>query len=307
MPRSPLGFGQRVSELVLAAALVFVQTLAAQEAPPGGPTLDARVDAAHSPAGPRRREVAQYVRTPGTIELNVFREGPPISPFLAGLASLAIPGLGQALMGQKRWAAYASTELVGWFIQVDRLREGQRARTTYRDLAWVVARGRPGSRENGNWGYYRALASWSRSGAYDSDLERDGLQPEAHRNTFNGDLWQKAREIYLLIPEARGDPTAQGRALSYYEHFAVRPDFYWDWTGNEDDRARYRRLFRESNEAFRAARFMLTGVLANHLFSMADAFVSSELARGVPVRASAAWCWFPAGVAFQWTFELRHR
>jgi hypothetical protein len=252
-----------------------------------------------------RAQVTRALPHPAA-ELVIPREITRGSPLLAALASLVVPGMGQAIMNQQRWVAYAGAELAGWLIEIDRLRTGRHAQAAYRDLAWTVTRGMADLRANADWEYYEAVGSWSSSGAYDLDPERGGLQPETDRQTFNGDLWQEAREIYVLVPEARGDPDAYAKALSYYELKAVRPRFAWDWTSSADSRARYRRLFRQSNDALRTASLVLSGVLANHLFSMADAFVSSTLPGDAPIRVSSGWRSLPTGPVFTWSVELRH-
>ena len=67
---------------------------------------------------------------------------------------------------------------------------------------------------------------------------------------------------------------------------------------------RYKALIDRSDEALRTATIVLGAVVANHLFSAADAFVSARLARA-PVSAATALRAVPGGLAMEWRIELR--
>ena len=70
-------------------------------------------------------------------------------------ASLILPGSGQLLLGQRRWAVYAAVEAIGWLVHLEAGRSGRQLRTEYRDLAWHAARSAaPEPRRDGDWEYY---------------------------------------------------------------------------------------------------------------------------------------------------------
>src|SRR5690606_6961444 len=122
---------------------------------------------------------------------------------------------------------------------VDRRRSGRAQRGEYRDLAWMAARGAPQPRRDGDWEYYERLEQWARSGRWDADPGRPGVQPESDDETFNGSLWSLARDLYAADPGDEGTP-AYALALAYYEERAYPPELLWDWTGREDELDRYR-------------------------------------------------------------------
>jgi hypothetical protein len=245
-------------------------------------------------AGPRRLAAPDAV----------VQETGSLAAVLATPSSLVLPGMGQLILGQRRWTAYAGVELAGWLVHLDRLRRGRRLRTTYRDLAWIAARGMTQPREEGGWEYYESLGSWQRSGAFDTDDLQSGVQPELNPDSYNGSIWELARDLYL--PEGAG-PThpAYARALDYYRERAIQPDFLWDWTGREENLELYRDLIDESDEALRTATVVFGAVVANHLLSAVDAFVSSRLGRTTPVSAGALWRELPTGTALEWSVRIR--
>ena len=271
--------------------LLFPAVLAAQ--PVGSPSATAPVPILLS--GPRRVGPAP----PGPAALSAT------DPGVAAAASLILPGAGQLLLGQRRWALYAAVEAVAWLVHLDRLREGRRLRMEYRDLAWLTARSAsPEPRRDGNWEYYELLEHWSTSGRFDSDPVRGGLQPETNAATFNGSVWALASDLFLPSGEAEGTP-AFDRALTYYEERAYPTALLWDWTGEEESLERYRGLIDDSDERLRTATVVLGAVVANHLFSAADAFVAARLARSSPVTAAAFIEAGRIGPTFSWRVEIR--
>lgn len=270
--------------LLLAALIALGAPLAAR----------AQVEGAlpSAPVGPRR--LAPAVPLPQEA----------VSPWLATASSAVAPGLGQLLMGQRRWTIYAGIELAGWILHLDRARKGGRWRDGYRDLAWATARGMPQPRDDGDWEYYEALSSWPRSGAFDGDARQTGIQPETDPDSYNGAVWGLARDLYL--PEGAGpEHPAWGRALEYYGSRAIGPAFLWDWRGREESLQRYRDLIDRSDQALRTATVALGGVVANHLFAAVDAFVSSRLGGTPPVSGSVGWRPAPGGISTEWRVEVR--
>lgn len=200
------------------------------------------------------------------------------TPGGAFAASLLLPGSGQAALGARRWAAYAAIEVAAWVVRLDALGDRRAATVAYRDLAWDEAR-TPGEldRRDGSWGYYETLTLYARSGAFDADPARAGVQPEEDPTTYNGTVWSLARSIYL--PDGEGEPGAPGYdlALQYYDERAAGPAFLWSWEGNEDAWARFRSLIGDADSASRTAGIAFGVVLANHMVSAVDAFIIARL------------------------------
>ncbi len=198
----------------------------------------------------------------------------------AFLFSALVPGAGQRMLGQSRWVPYLALEAWAWLTYFDRAREGRALERSYRDLAWSVARlVSSGPRRDGAFEYYEAMGKYVASGAYDAEPQRPGLQPEEDPTTFNGSIWQLARSIYL---PAGADPAdteslAYWQALNYYAQNATPPPFAWSWGGSPLAQQRVRELIRESDEALREATTMLGLILANHMVSAVDAFITARM------------------------------
>jgi len=279
-----------VRVLLLAVVLVLPNALAAQPAP-----ADSGSSAVSNLlSGPRR---AWEGRAPVALAAT--------DPGVDAAASLILPGSGQLLLGQRRWAIYTAVEAVAWLIHLDRVRSGRRLRSEYRDLAWLVARSAsPEPRRDGDWEYYERLEHWTTSGRFDADPVRAGLQPESDVETFNGSVWSLAADIFLPAGEGEETP-AYGQALEYYEVRAYPTAMLWSWAGQEGSLERYRALIDQSDENLRTATVVLGAVVANHLFSAADAFVSARLGRPSPASAAATLRRGPFGPAVEWRVEIR--
>lgn len=206
----------------------------------------------------------------------------------AFLFSAVVPGSAQYLAGQWRWAAYLAAEVVAWALWADRRSEAFDLRDGYRDLAWNQARRTVsgGERVDGNFEYYETLTHWTRSGRFDAEPGEPGLQPEMDPSTFNGAVWQLARDIFL--PGGTSSDTSDGealrRALEYYEERAAGSRFLWDWTGRRESQERFSRLIEKSDDEFREATIIFGAMIGNHILSAVDAFVSARLRRATDGR-----------------------
>lgn len=201
-------------------------------------------------------------------------------PWWTPLASAVLPGAGQARLGQDRSAAYVAIEGYLWLRYLNDSRAGSRARRQYRDLALRVSRASfQGPKPVGNFEYYETMEHWIASGQYDTDVGASGIQPEADTTTFNGALWLLARRTYWSTPTTPPPPgsAAESAALAFYVRSAVRPEFAWSWRAAPLQQDEYRRRIRASNEAFRRAAHDVGAVLANHLLSTVDAYISMRL------------------------------
>lgn len=198
-------------------------------------------------------------------------------PF-APAASLLFPGAGQWRLGQRRGWVYAALEAAGWVAYIDRRVKAGDLRDRYRDLAWAVARLRTAERVDGDFRYYETMGHWLRSGAFDRDPAFPGIQPEPDPGTFNGSVWARARGLFLP-PGVAEDPTdpRYRRALDYYRAHAYDDSFLWDWSSSPEAQEEFSRLIARSDQRFRQATTALGALLANHLVSAADAFVSQRM------------------------------
>ena len=251
--------------------------------------------------GPHREFawVAPTRVSPAALPLDL----PGVSTGIATIASLVLPGSGQLLLGHQRWVLFAGIELTGWLIHLDQHRYGHQLRNQYFDLAWMVARnGSPQPRREGDWEYFERLGTWLRSGSYDSDASKSGVQPESDPESFNGATWALARDLFLTPGAVEGDPSYD-KALAFYRKRAYPVELAWDWTDKETSQVQYRALIKTSDEALRTATVVLGAVVANHLLSAVDAFVSSHAP--APVSASAGLRSLPGGTAVTWTVEIR--
>ncbi len=204
-----------------------------------------------------------------------------LTPGRAFLLSAILPGTGQRILGQDRWVVYMAAEVWAWAQYLARRREGRHLQDRYKNLAWLVARRvSSGPRIDGNFEYYEALTQFQSSGAYDIDPDELGVQPEENPETFNGSIWELAREIFFL--DDPGTPVEVGsdqykRALRYYLSRATTPVFAWNWSTNTLQQEEFGRLIRDSDENLRRSTTMVGLILANHLLSAVDALVTGRL------------------------------
>jgi hypothetical protein len=257
---------------------------------------------------PKPRPDAQSRRVGSSIATRfdtvgvVSRPYSSADPWWAPLASAALPGAGQAKLKQDRFVAYLAVEGFLWLRYANDRREGIRQRDAYRNVALQVSRAAfAGPKPSGNFEYYERMEHWVASGVFDADPSSPGLDPETDSTTFNGAMWLLARRTYWTQPDsppAIGSP-AYLAALRFYEDAAVRPDFQWSWRNARFEQDIYRRHIKESNDAFRHAIQDVGVVIANHMLSTVDAYISLRLrlraqmqtggASNVGISASIPW------------------
>jgi hypothetical protein len=194
--------------------------------------------------------------------------------------SLVLPGAGQHMLGQRRKWAYLALEVAGWAFFVERRGAASGFRDRYRDFAWENARAQGATRVDGDFAYYETLSYWARSGAFDTDVLTAGVQPELDTGTYNGSVWSLAARLFLPggTSAPPSDP-AYPDALAYYGQEAYGDEMLWDWSGTAGAQSEFSGLVEASDSRFRHATTVLGVVLANHILSAGDAFVSS---RGEP-------------------------
>ena len=212
----------------------------------------------------------------------------PPAPLAPTLLSLGLPGAGQHVLRQDRKWVYVALELVGWGLWLERRASARGYRDRYRDYAWETGRIQSGTRVDGDFDYYERLTKWARSGAFDADPSSAGVQPETDASTYNGSVWSLASRIYLPpgAPPPVTDPAYQS-ALGYYQERAYGPGLLWDWSAASGDRRELARLIQESDSRFGHATTVLGALIANHLLSAADAYLSAR-GRASPARVRVA-------------------
>jgi hypothetical protein len=210
---------------------------------------------------------------------------PPLPPRAASvivrpLASLLLPGAGQLMGRQDRGAVYLAAEI---YLLSGLLRTSEEARRDadrYEALAYDVARQAfSPTRRDTVFEYYEQMERFIESGRYDTD-PGPAFAPESDPATYNGSVWLLARRTFWEDPDTPPDPTSPQywRALQFYQTRAVGPDFQWSWRDHSLEHSVFRETIHKSDDGYRRAQAQVGLVLANHVASAVDAFVSSRLA-----------------------------
>lgn len=213
----------------------------------------------------------------------------------APVASLLLPGTGQALLRQDRFMAYLAVEAWAMVEFANQRTEARRQQGRYRSLARDVARSLYGAKPPvGTWAYYEAMEKYLESGVFDR-LPGGEVDPELDDETHNGAMWLLARQTFWSDPEVPPLPsTSQFRnAMNFYLDRAIRAEYRWSWRNAQLEKDLYVRTIRRYNRSLADARQALGVVIANHLLSSVDAFVTLRVegldgggSRGFAVRAS---------------------
>jgi hypothetical protein len=215
------------------------------------------------------------------------------------LASAALPGTGQALLGQNRFVAYLAVEGFALLGYLDQHAEQNRERDRFQALASNVARALyPGDRPTGPWAYYELMEHWKESGVFNI-VPGGTFTPEPDATTYNGAAWLLARQTYWADPNVQPDPASAEyrKALSFYTARAVQPQYRWSWSNAAFEKDVYVQTVERANQAARDARTQLGILLGNHLLSMVDAYVTLRVhgGLGAPTTFSATIPWAPFG------------
>jgi hypothetical protein len=210
----------------------------------------------------------------------VTDEPPVLSPGRAFFYSALLPGLGQRKLGKGRWLAYVAVEGAAWIAWGNARWSATNTRREYQDLAWDVPRSFNGPRIDGDFSYYETMQKFLTSGVFDTDPGAPGIQPEMDLSTFNGQAWSLVTEIHFPpgLNPLPGDPEYDA-ALADYQSRAYDERFEWSWAGQSAAWDEYMDLIDSSDGSFRRASQFLGLVIANHLLSGVDAFVTSRIQR----------------------------
>lgn len=218
------------------------------------------------------------------------------APWWAPLASLLLPGAGQAVLGQTRAAAYAAVDVYTLLQYREADRDRERSAARFRTIARTDARrlaGMPadGALPDGDWAYYERLEKGceifgrvcTSSGAFDR-VAGGEVDPEVDPDTYNGQIWALARQTYWRNPELPPavDSPEYARALAFYRARAEQPAFLWSWRDRQLQFDQYRQTIAQANDAGRRARTALSVALANRVFSLVDAYATVRVRRFGP-------------------------
>ncbi len=226
------------------------------------------------------QRVASSTMSRPAAPMGTMRGGSPLGEAerrrWAPVASMLLPGMGQALLHQDRFIAYLALEAWSVLEFSNQRTEARRQQSRYRGLARDVARSLYGQvRPVGSWAYYESMEHYLESGVFDRE-PGGNVDPDLDESTYNGAMWLLARTTYWTDPAlAPSTESAEYRhAINFYLDRAVRSEYRWTWRNAQLEQDLYIRTIRRSNISFRAARAALGAVLANHVLSAVDAFVT---------------------------------
>lgn len=208
-------------------------------------------------------------------------QAPAGSSAWAIAASAVIPGSGQAILGSDRALAYVAVEAFAWTSYVRHSLEYRRNRDGYRGLAASVARAPFTTvRPNGDFAYYEHMTHYREAGRYEV-VAGGEIDPETDSTTFNGAVWLLARRTYWSNPAVAPDTQSVEwqRAVAFYRSRAYDQLYRWSWTHAPQEYSAFIALIGESNDANRRAMLDLGVIIANHVLSTVDAYITIRLRR----------------------------
>ena len=195
------------------------------------------------------------------------------------LASLFLPGTGQALGHQDRAAIYGAVELYVLSRYIQLQHDGNAGADAFHQLAFAVAqRGFANVRRDTIFEYYETMERFASSGRFNLGAG-PGLVPETDPTTYNGSVWLLARRTFWADPNSPPPPTSQAYrdALDFYVNHAVGPAYQWSWKNAALQQQAFRDLIKGSDNDYHNAQTQLGLLLANHIVSALDALISNRL------------------------------
>ena len=288
----------RQAVVVASAGLLSVRAHAQFVPAPAGITIPATFASQSNPAI-RGDTVGQI---PKKIHLGPISIPRRDSSWWVPLTSAVVPGTGQALLGQDRFIAYLAVEGFAILGYLDQRAAQNRATSRYQSLAGKIARSLfPGPYPAGSWAYYESMEHFKESGVF--NLTPGGaFTPEPDVTTYNGASWLLARQTYWHDPNVQPALTSSEyvKAFAFYTARAVQPQYRWSWTNAQLEWDVYIQTIAERNQAARDARLQLGILLANHILSMVDSYVTLRVHGGLgaqhePSTLYATIPWAPFG------------
>ncbi len=230
---------------------------------------------AQTPTRSRDDPAALFTRIPSLSADDADHRPGWIGP----LASAVVPGSGQLMSGAPRGAIYLVAEVFLITKYANSRSEAHREQDRYLDLAFEVARSAfaPSQRDTA-FEYFEQMTKFVESGPFDVD-PGPGFAPPTDEQTFNGTQWRLARETFFGDPDSPPDPSSPEyqQAIQFYRSRAIGPDYRWSWRDNPLEYDTFRQAIRKSDDAFQRSTVQIGLVLANHLISTIDAFISERL------------------------------
>ena len=203
------------------------------------------------------------------------------APWYAPLASLVVPGTGQALLKQQRSVAYFVAEGFMVLRAVRAHHDQNSAKLQYQKLAADVARSGFGTdKPTGPWDYYEILEHYPASGAFDLNVAGK-FTPETDVSTYNGEVWFNARQIFWDSPDAPPPESSSqyARALARYKDLAMQGSYRFSWKDQSNVQNEYILSIADANRSRQQVVSTFGLLAANHLASMVDAYINVRLRR----------------------------
>jgi len=160
----------------------------------------------------------------------------PPSPILAGFLSAVVPGSGQLIQGERRGWIYLGVEAAGWFAYLAVHDAATQAETDYQEYADL------------NWSaaqYDSVTSCGSGLGPNDFESEKAQLQDDYDNNRDQ-----------------------------YYQDLAEK-EYACGW-GTQAQRADYQSMIDDSDNLYTSAKYVIGGIVLNHIISGIDAAKSAS-------------------------------
>jgi hypothetical protein len=282
--------------VALVGLLAAPATLAAQQLPERvltrSPAPMAGDLPACGPAGPEFSAVRCDARPSSIPSLPDRSASTQPASLWSVIASAALPGSGQAMLRVERFVPYLAFEAYTWIQYRAHSREYRRHRNAYQELSSRVARA-PFTIvfPQGDFEYYERMQHFLESGRLEV-VAGGVLDPEPDTTTFNGSVWLLARRTYWSDVNVEPDSASREwkQAAEFYRRRAYDQPYRWSWTRSPLEFDEFRRLIRRTNDSNRKSLQDLGAIIANHMLSAVDAYVTVRLRRRPTQEAgNAGW------------------
>lgn len=203
----------------------------------------------------------------------------PISPKLAGVSSLAIPGTGQFLNGQKgKSAMFITAEVLGIMTMIRFQHEEKWMESSYKDFAHHNA----GAQANGSTEYYDQVRNY-----YSSD-------------DYNERVYLYGRNQYLISPYDVESYNA------FVEQYLVDQDKAWSWNSQKNWK-RFKDMRVQKQDYHMYAQLAVGAIMVNHIVSMIEAASTATKIKRDYQQYGMLTCqpdWRKKGVKIEYTYRF---